>query len=116
MIKKIKNILKTLKIPVEYIIRPKFGTSKVVITYHFYNLSHAYYGDGEGKNFQEALQIDVFYKSDIGDLDRKIIKLMKDNNIRFNNIDDYVEDIAGIRLYHKILRFNYVESEVMINE
>lgn len=113
MIDKVYTALKTFKLPVAYIVRPAFGSNKAVISYHFFNSTHAYYGDGEGKDFTTSLQVDVFYTADIKDLTRQIITKLKELNIRFSYEDEYEDTLSGTRLYHKVLVFNYLESEVM---
>ena len=113
MIKKVKDILETLNLPVGYIIRPKMDSQNTVLSYHFYNYSYAYYGDGKGKDFSESLQVDIFYRRDIGNLEKQIIDLFESHGFRFGDSDEYIEDLSGIRLYHKVLSFNYLESEVL---
>ena len=111
MVNKVYNIFKTLGYPTQYQIRPSFDSKGVVISYHFFNETHAYYGDGDGKHFVKNLQIDIFHKTDIKDLDRRIIKLLKEIGFRFNETYESDETLSGVRLYHKVLRFNYLERE-----
>ena len=113
MIDKVYTALKTFKLPVAYIVRPAFGYNKVVLSYHFFNSRYSHYGDGGGKDFIGSLQIDIFYKRDLKDLPRQIITELEKINFRFSYEDEYEDTLSGTRLYHKVLVFNYLESEVI---
>ena len=113
MIDKVYTALRTFKLPVAYIVRPAFGSNKAVISYHFFNSTHAYYGDGEGQDFMGSLQVDIFYKRELKDLPRQIITELEKINFRFSYEDEYEDTLSGTRLYHKVLVFNYLESEVI---
>lgn len=112
MIELVYGILKEFDYPTKYLLRPSFNRKNIVISYHFYDESYGYYGDGDGKNHSGTLQIDIFHKGGIGYLPRDIIRRMKKSNFRFTFKDTYAEDLSGLRLYHTILRFNFWESEV----
>lgn len=113
MIEKIDSILKEFGYPTKYLIRPKFeGKQNVVISFHDYNRRGAYYGDGKRKQFTCSLQVDLFYKRSIGDLDKEIIKKLEDNDFKFISSGDYDDTLNGVRLYHTILEFTYLEREV----
>ena len=112
MIEKIAELLNQLDIKAKYIIRPAIPTG-LAISYHFYTDRYAYYGDGDGVDFIQALQVDIFYQRNLNGLDRQIINLFKKYNIRFENSFDSFETLNNVRLYHKVLTFNFLESEVM---
>lgn len=109
MIEKIYEVLRKFNYPVKYLLRPAFDDKNIVISFHFFNERYAYYGDGEGKNFEKNIQVDIFYKSDIANLDRLIIDELKKLNIRFEESFESEDSLSGIRLYHKVLRFYFFE-------
>lgn len=111
MIEKIAELLNQLDIKAKYIIRPAIQNG-LAVSYHFYNDRYAYYGDGDGVDFIQALQVDIFYQRNLNGLDRQIINLFKKYNIRFENSFDSFETLNNVRLYHKVLTFNFLESEV----
>lgn len=113
MIDKVYAVLRKFNLPTAYIVRPNFGSNKVVLSYHFFNNRYSYYGDGEGQDFMGSLQVDIFYKRDLKDLPRQIITELEKINFRFSYEDEYEDTLSGTRLYHKVLVFNYVESEVI---
>lgn len=109
----VSEILKQFKIPFNYIIRPEInGRSPTVISFHFFGKTWSYYGDGKGKEFEQSLQIDVFYLRDIKELENKIIEKFEDSRFKFTGATDTVETVSGNRMYHKVLAFNFLESEV----
>lgn len=113
MIDIIYTALQPLNIPVKHVTRPALNAEGIAVSFHFYIERYAYYGDGEGVDFLRALQVDIFYKKDLNGLDRRIIEALKTKKIRFENADDSDDSIYGVRLYHKVLTFNFLESEVM---
>ena len=113
MIDKVYMILRKFNLPTAYIVRPNFGSNTAVLSYHFFNNRYSLYGDGEGKDFIGSLQIDIFYKRDLKDLPREIIKELEKINFRFSYEDEFEDTLSGTRLYHKVLVFNYLESEVI---
>lgn len=112
MIDKIYEILKEFNIPVKYMSRPRFRDGQhIVISYHLFNRRGAFYGDGRRKHVIGNLQIDIFHKRDLENLEMKIIRRLEDENFKFEDCNDYDDTLNGIRLYHTILRFNYLERE-----
>lgn len=109
----VSEILKQFKIPFNYIIRPEInGRSPTVISFHFFGKAWSYYGDGKGKEFEQSLQIDVFYLRDIKNLENEIIEKFENNRFKFTGATDTVETVSGNKMYHKVLTFNFLESEV----
>ena len=113
MIDKVYGILRDFKLPSAYFVRPNFGSNTAVLSYHFFYHRYSVYGDGEGKDFIGSLQIDIFYKRDLKDLPKQIIKELEKINFRFSYEDEFEDTLSGTRLYHKVLVFNYLESEVI---
>lgn len=113
MIDIIYTALQPFNIPVKYVTRPALNAEGIAVSFHFYSERYSYYGDGEGVDFLRALQVDIFYKKDLNGLDRRIIEALKTKKIRFENAFDSDDSIDGVRLYHKVLTFNFLESEVM---
>lgn len=114
MIQKVYDILKPLKVPIQYILRPDIsGSSKIGISYHFFNESDNLYGDGEGMEFGGSLQIDIFSLVDYTDVIKQVKELMKSNRFRLVDMRDSDDSFSNVQYYHKILIFNYSEREVL---
>lgn len=113
MINTVFNILKPLNIPIKFILRPKIdSTNKIGISYHFFNEGNSIHGDGQGKEFGGSVQIDVFSLDDYTNIVNEIKDLMKANKFRLADSRDSDDTFNNVQYYHKILIFNYLESEV----
>lgn len=113
MIQAVYNILQPLNIPVQYILRPDIsGSAKTGISYHFFNEGNELYGDGDGVAEGGVLQIDIFSTVDYSSTVSQIKGLMKANKFRLADSRDNDDSFSNIKYYHKILIFNYIESEV----
>lgn len=114
MVNLVWKTLKPLNIPLEYILRPSI-TSGIGISYHFFGEGYTIYGDGKGDNLGGSLQIDIFYRIDLGNTVKEIIKLLKEKGLRLaqNGIRDNDDVIGSVNYYHKIMIFNFVEEEVL---
>jgi hypothetical protein len=113
VIQTVYNILKPLNIPTKYILRPDIsGSSKIGISYHFFNESPNLYGDGEGKEEGGTLQIDIFSTVDFASTVNQVKALMKANKFRLADGRDSDDSFSSVQYYHKILIFNYAEEEV----
>lgn len=116
MIQKVADILKPLNVPVQYTLRPNIsGSSRIGISYHFFNESDNLYGDGEGKEFGGVLQVDIFSTVDYTEVVKQVKDLLKANNFRLAYSGDNDDSFSNVKYYHKVLRFNYVEKEVLGN-
>lgn len=114
MIQRVYNILKPLDIPIAYILRPDIsGSSRIGISYHFFNESNNLYGDGEGMEFGGSLQIDIFSLVDYTNVIKQVKGLMKSNKFRLADMRDSDDSFNSVKYYHKILIFNYSEKEVL---
>lgn len=108
LISLVYDILKPLNVPVLWQLRPE---SLPGITYHFFNEGGELYGDGEEETSGAACQIDIWGKGDYTNIVEQVKKLMKQNGFLFMDGRDDFE--SEIKVYHKILIFNYYfESEV----
>lgn len=117
MIQKVYDILKQLNVPIKYILRPDIsGSNKIGISYHFFNESYNLYGDGKGKEFGGVLQVDIFSTVDYTDIVQQVRTLLEQHNFRLADMRDSEEGFeeGGLKYYHKILIFNYIESEVLL--
>lgn len=113
MMQAVYDILQPLNIPVQYILRPDIsGSTKLGISYHFFNEGNELYGDGEGIAEGGSLQIDIFSTVDYSNVVSQIKGLMKANKFRLADSRDSDDSFNNLKYYHKILIFNYVESEV----
>lgn len=108
------NSLKSLGLPIIFLKRPKFGASQMVISYHFYNQGNAKFGDGKPNEQSGSLQVDLFsLKADYTSTVNEVKELLSSANFIYFDGDDNLDKLSETeQLYHKILLFNYVESEV----
>lgn len=116
MIQKVYDILSVIGVPIQYILRPDISTAKTGISYHFFNEGYELYADGKGEEFGGVLQVDVFSTVDYSSIVQQTRALLEENKLRLADMrdgDDGFED--SMKYYHKILIFNYVESEVLGN-
>lgn len=108
------NVLKPLNLPVKWQLRPSFDKSKTVISYHFFNEGDLLHGDGEGIEEGGALQIDIFSKTNYTSTVKEVKSLLKRAGFLFEEAKDNTEKLdENTIIYHKILIFNYIESEVL---
>lgn len=111
---KVKQILKLLKYPYAWQTRPKLNDkNKIVISFHFFNQSNSIYGDGKGLRQGGVLQIDVFALVDYSKAVNEIREVFIKNKFRFAQMYDDIESVGNEQIYHKVLTFNYDESEVL---
>ena len=113
MIQKVYNILSPLSIPILYILRPEInGTNKVGISYHFFSEGYELHGDGEGNEPGGSIQIDIFSLIDYTSMVNQVKSIMKENKFRLADMRDSDDSLDNVKYYHKIMIFNYAESEV----
>ncbi|WP_163195275.1 hypothetical protein [Clostridium thermarum] len=104
--KMIIDTLKPLKIPVAF--QKYSGKAENYITFHEYLASGEEYEDDEVTLTAHYVQVDVWSKSDYTDLVAKVKKLLTSAGFkRLNEIDLYEE---GTKIYHKGLKFYYLEE------
>lgn len=114
MINTVYKTLRPLGIPVQWQLRPDIGDHKFVVSFHFFNEGGLLYGDGEEELEGGTCQIDIFSTTDYTKLAKQIKKLMKERGFVPDSMQsDTIEDLGASKLYHKILLFDYIESEVM---
>lgn len=112
MIKTVGKILKELKYPVLWQKRPPLQKGPV-LSYHFFSEQDELKGDGEGVAFGGTLQVDVFSRTDYSKVVEKVKKALTKNGFLFASMHDSIEKITDTEeLYHKVMIFNYAESEV----
>ena len=116
MIHKVYEILSTLKLPTKWLIAPDFGHHNIVISYHFFNEADLLHGDGQATEEGGALQVDIFSKVDYTNVTQEVKELLKKAHFLLEDARDDIEEIDNHTIiYHKILIFNYIKSEVMRN-
>ena len=113
MIQRVYEILNPLNIPIQYVLRPDIDSSKIGISYHFFNESNELYGDGEGIKEGGVLQVDIFSTIDYSIIVKQVKNLLKANKFRFADGRDNDDSFSNVKYYHKVLIFNYVEEEVL---
>jgi hypothetical protein len=113
VINTVYNILKPLNVPIQYILRPDISTSKIGISYHFFNEGYGLYSDGNGNEFGGSLQVDIFSTIDYSNVVEQVKTLLKEKGFRLADMRDSEDSLnANIQYYQKILIFNYSEREV----
>ncbi|HHX60712.1 MAG TPA: hypothetical protein GX707_08365 [Epulopiscium sp.] len=117
MVMAVYSTLKALNIPTTFLKRPQFGTSQMVMSYHFFNEGNLMYGDGKPNRSGGALQVDLFSKkADYSSTVSEVKALLAGAKFRYFDGSDDIEKLSETeQLYHKVLIFNYVESEVLKN-
>lgn len=112
MIKTVGTYLKPLGYPVLWQKRPKIQ-NKPVISFHFFSEKEELKGNGRGVSDAGSLQIDIFSKSDYTKAVKDVKIALIEKGFLFVEGSDDIESISDTEeIYHKILIFNYVESEV----
>jgi hypothetical protein len=110
---KVYEILKPLKYPVSWQIRPKLDNKNtIVISFHFFNEGNSLFGDGKSIKQGGAVQVDVFSLVDYTNAVNQIRQEMTKNKFRYYESYDDIEDVGNQQIYHKVILFNYDESEV----
>ena len=102
---KVYNILKKLGVPVLWNVRPKNFPS---ITYFFYNEHGQEFGDGEEIGTNYSLQVDIWSKKDFTELAERAKVVLEENGFYRINANEFYED--DVKVYHKVLRFTYLEG------
>lgn len=115
MIELVYNILKPLNLPIEWQLRPSFDANQIVLSYHFFDESDFEYGDGDSTEDIGSLQIDIFSEVDYSKTIKKTKKVLKEAGFLYSHANpDTLEELdQNTVLYHKVLIFNYIESEVL---
>ena len=114
MINVVYNILEQLNLPIKWQLRPPFDKSQIVISYHFFNEGDMLFGDGSSAEEGGTLQVDIFSKTDYTGAVKEVKKLLKGAGFLFASSNDDMEELDNnTMIYHKILIFNYIESEVI---
>jgi hypothetical protein len=105
MIMKVYNILKELNVPVKWNIRPPTFPS---ITYFFYNEYGQEFGDGEEIGTNYSLQVDIWSKNDFTELTEQVKNKLEESGFYRISANEFYED--DVKVYHKVLRFTYLEG------
>lgn len=110
---KVYEILKSLKYPVSWQVRPKLDNKNtIVISFHFFNEGNSLFGNGKGIRQGGAVQVDVFSLVDYINVVNRVKQEMIKNKFRYYESYDDIEDVGNQQIYHKVILFNYDESEV----
>lgn len=107
MISYVDTTLSSLNIPIYWQLRPQAFPS---ITFTTYYSGTDTFGDGEEVATSHYIQIDVWSKNDYTALVDQVINLLKQAGFRKQpgDSDNFEEDT---KIYHKILKFQYLEEE-----
>lgn len=114
MINKVFNILEKLELPLMWNDTPPFDDKGIVIDYHFFGEEDCLFGDGIALDVSGKLQVDIYSKADYSVPVNQVKTLLRDAGFLFEDGSDNTENLDNYtKLYHKVLIFNYSESEVM---
>lgn len=113
MIGTVEKVLKKLPYKFKWQTRPRIENNPV-ISFHFFNEENELFGDGDGLEMGGELQVDVFSKNDYSKAVKEIRAALEKAKFRFSEQWDDIEEINSTeKIYHKIILFNFIESEVM---
>lgn len=113
MIELIYEILKNIA-PIKWMKTPEIKNKTTVISYHFFNAAYGLYGNGKGTQKGGTLQVDIYSKEDYTNVTNSVITALEGVGFRATDERDSLEELdSNTPLYHKILIFNYLESEVL---
>ena len=117
MINTVYNLLIPIGIPCRWQDRPDFSSSNTVISYHFFGDGPEDFGEGEYQDESGSCQIDIFSKGNYSNIVEQVKSRMKQGSFLFApSPGDTIEEVDGIgKIYHKVLIFNYMKSEVLNN-
>lgn len=105
MIDLVYNKLKELGYEVYWQIRPKNFPS---LTFSFISESGKDFADDKEITAAVVCQIDIWSKGDYTELSKKVKSKMREIEFyRSSEYDDFEEDT---KIYHKVLRFNYLKT------
>lgn len=115
MIQLVYRILEPLNLPLAWQLRPPIDSKQIVLSYHFFNESDFSYEDGNPTEDTGSLQVDIFSEIDYTGIMKQIKKLLREAGFIFSHSNpDTLEELdENTVLYHKVLIFNYIESEVL---
>ena len=116
MITKVYTVLSEIEgnVPVLWNVRPDLGSVKTAISYYFFNESDTLHGDGNGSDPGGSVQVSVFSTGDYTSVVNQVKTLMKQAGFRLADSWDS-EDSLPQKYYQKIIIFNYLESEVIVD-
>lgn len=104
--KLIIDTLKPLNIPISY--QKYTGSADTYITFFYYLTQGEDFSDDEEETTGYYVQIDLFYKSDIGDLQKQIINLLEQQEFKKINIRDLPPQMET-DVYHTVISVFYLE-------
>lgn len=101
------NTLQSLDIPVRF--QKYTGTASTYITFFTYLNQGEDYSEDDEENTGYYIQLDIWYKTDIGDLPKQIVNLLKEQGFRKLDIRELpYETDTGI--YHTVVSLFYLEE------
>ena len=117
MINRTFELLKTVDVPVKWNKIPDINFCDTVIGYNFFNEANLLKGDGICAEKGGSLQVDVYSKKSYESIVENIINLLEKNGFVYFEGRDDMENIDNYTaLFHKVLIFNYIKSEVLKGE
>ena len=112
----VSKVLSGLGVPLLWNSRPEISkTNHTAICYQFYSETDKLFGDGKGHEEGGTVLVDVFSLKDYSAVVASVKSLMKAAGFRLADSRDDDDTLGNIKCYHKILIFNYIESEVKRN-
>jgi hypothetical protein len=101
----ILNTLKPLNVPVSF--QTYTGTALTYITFFEFNQTPAFHADDEEIQSNHSIQIDIWSKGDYIELVKQVKTEM--NKVGFKRTFETELYESDTKIYHKVLRFNYVD-------
>lgn len=103
----IVNALNPLGIPISY--QKYSGTATTYITFFYYLIQTEDFSEDEEETTGYYVQLNLYYKNDIGDLKEQIINNLKNNGFKKKDIRDFPYD-ADTGLYWTAISVFYLQK------
>ncbi|PLR93192.1 tail completion protein gp17 [Bacillus sp. T33-2] len=99
------NTLKPLSVPVAF--QTYTGTATTYITFFEFNQNGALHGDDSELKSRHSIQVDIWSKGDYTTLAKQVKEKLIEAGFTRTMETEFFE--ADTKIYHKVLRFNFVQ-------
>ncbi|AJA49530.1 hypothetical protein CPAST_c34690 [Clostridium pasteurianum DSM 525 = ATCC 6013] len=103
------NSLSSLNIPITF--QKYSGTASKYITFFTYLNQGEDFSEDEEESTGHYIQLDIWYKTDIGDLAQQIVNLLKIQGFKKLDIRDMPYE-ADTGIYHTVVSLFYLEENI----
>lgn len=112
----VQKLLDSTKVITKYLIRPDITKHENVMSFHFFLQQPSVFSGGKIRKMGGQLQVDLWStKTSPMELSKTVRSLLISHGFRFSGATETADEVSGIRAYHVVLRFNFIESEVLRN-